>query len=229
METRANPPETVAPSDLPVPDLTPEGVPIPAFTPWRAKRVRVNGWCPATQRSFIAELTRIGSPAAAAKAVGRSARSAYLLREKEGAESFAAAWDAAIMHGRKAAHSVAIDRALYGEITPIYRKGQFWGFRIKQNDRLLAAAVRAYDKTGRPDEDVRRRLEKWEIQLRRQAINPSDPDLHGKALADAEEDHRVWAIEMEREQRRQRNAEIRAAVRKGLAPKKPPEPRVRGL
>jgi hypothetical protein len=39
----------------------------------------------------------------------------------------------------------------------------------------------------------------------------------------------VWKREMKIEARRQRNAEIRAAVRKGPAKAVPPEPRVRML
>ena len=211
------------------PETTPEGVPIPTFSPWRAKRERVNGWCPATQRAFIAELTRTGCPAEAAKMVGRSKRSAYLLRDKPGAESFAAAWDAAKARAGDAAQAVAVQRALHGEMVPIYRKGRFWGFRIQQDDRLLMAALKA---RGTGDEALaahRRTLERWEVQLRRMQIGLEGDATEGKALDEAEEDHRVWQREIAREQRRQRNAEIRTAVRKGMAPKRPPEPRVRVL
>lgn len=217
------------PSTHPDPTHTPEGVPIPTFSPWRAKRERAGGWCPATQRAFIAELTRTGCPTEAAKAVGRSKRSAYMLRDKPGAESFAAAWDAAKAGAGDAAYAVAVNRGLHGEIVPIFRKGKFWGYRVQHNDRMLIAALKA---GGASDEALtahRRTLERWEVQLRRMQIGLEQGEPQGKALDEAEEDHRVWSHEMDREQRRQRNAEIRAAVRKGMAKEAPPEPRIRGL
>jgi hypothetical protein len=211
------------------PTHTPEGIRIPTFSPWRAKRERVGGWCPATQRAFIAELTRTGCPAEAAKAVGRSKRSAYMLRDKPGAESFAAAWDTAKASAGDAAQAVAVSRALHGEIVPIYRKGQFWGFRVQHNDRMLMAALKAGGASDAALAAHRKTLERWEVQLRRMQIGLELGELQGKALDEAEEDHRVWSREIEREQRRQRNAEIRAAVRKGMAREAPPEPRIRGL
>lgn len=218
-----NPPESISPGDLPEPECTPEGVPIPAFTPWRAKRERSGGWLPETQRAFIHELTRIGSVGAAANAVGKTSRSAYQLRDKLGAESFAAAWEAAKLAGRDHAAQIAIERALHGEMVPTFRNGQFTGYRLVYNDRMLIAALAARD--GRPDQDAmahlhswKRRLEKWEIALRRQAMDMADGTAAtNDANAEAREDNIVWQREMKREERRQRNAEIRAAVRKGMA------------
>lgn len=64
----------------------------PFFTPVNL-RTRKDGWTPQVQCAFLAQLYLTGSVAASAKAVGRSRASAYLLRAKKGAESFAAAWD----------------------------------------------------------------------------------------------------------------------------------------
>ena len=64
----------------------------PAFTPVRL-RTRRDGWSPARQAAFLAQLFIRGSVAAAARAVGRSRASAYALRRKRGGESFASAWD----------------------------------------------------------------------------------------------------------------------------------------
>lgn len=66
--------------------------PPPAFTPVRLRR-RKDGWSPGAQCAFLAALYLTGSVARAAKAVGRSRETAYRLRRKPGAESFAAAWD----------------------------------------------------------------------------------------------------------------------------------------
>lgn len=237
MRLYPDPPETVDPDDLPEPQLTPEGVPIPAFTPWRAQRERGNGWLPGTQRAFITELTRIGSVSAAARAVGKTARSAYQLRDKAGAESFAAAWEVAVRSGHEHAQQIAIERALHGEVMPTFRNGHFTGYKMVHNDRMLIAALssaKVYD--GDADTprltEWHRRLEKWEAALRREAMDLADakaasPDQPSQD--EAWQDHVVWQREMKKEQRRQRDAAIRAAVRKGMAKDAPPQPRVRTL
>lgn len=56
-------------------------------------RARADGWSEARQCGFLVQLYVTGSVAAAARAVGMSRASAYRLRERSGAESFAAAWD----------------------------------------------------------------------------------------------------------------------------------------
>jgi hypothetical protein len=212
-----------------LPDQTPEGIPIPTFTPWRPQRERAGGWSAETQRGFIAELTRTGLVGAAARAVGKSARSAYQLREKPGAESFAAAWDAAKLRAGQSSYAVAVHRAIHGDIIPQFRGGRFTGFKIQQNDRMLIAAIKAMGASDAELEERRQTLERWEVQLRRMQIGLQEGDKTAEELAEAEEDHRVWERELKREQRRQRNAEIRDSVRKGLAKKGPPEPRVRFL
>lgn len=64
----------------------------PFFTPVKL-RARKDGWSPQLQCAFLAELYLRGSVAGAAKAVGKSRESAYRLRAKRDAQSFAAAWD----------------------------------------------------------------------------------------------------------------------------------------
>src|SRR3546814_18661368 len=56
----------------------------------------------------------MGSVGPAAKAVGMGRAAAYRLRERPGAESFAAAWDRAISMGRMRQYDYAMDRALNG-------------------------------------------------------------------------------------------------------------------
>jgi hypothetical protein len=56
-------------------------------------RGRKDGWNAEVQCAFLAQLYITGSVAAAAKAVGRSRASAYKLRERRDAESFARSWD----------------------------------------------------------------------------------------------------------------------------------------
>lgn len=64
--------------------------PICRFIPTRARR---DGWTIERQRAFIATLISVGCVRLAAAAAGMSRESAYRLRRRKGAESFAAAWD----------------------------------------------------------------------------------------------------------------------------------------
>src|SRR3954452_2284835 len=61
-------------------------------------RARRDGWSPALQLRFIRLLADGMKPGAAAEAVGRNRQNAYALRKRPGAESFAAAWDAAVAY-----------------------------------------------------------------------------------------------------------------------------------
>lgn len=117
----------------------------PPFIPVPLARSRHDGWSPARQRVFIEQLARIGLVSAAARAVGMSAKSAYALRKRPGAESFAGAWDEAVGIGRFIAECAAIDRALEGEVRPIFYKGRRVGERIIHDNRLLIAVLRSRD------------------------------------------------------------------------------------
>ena len=68
---------------------------VPAFYPV-PMRSRRDGWTVARQAAFIAALVETGSVMGACEAVGMSRKSAYQLRARPRAESFAAAWDAAL-------------------------------------------------------------------------------------------------------------------------------------
>jgi hypothetical protein len=85
-----------------------------AFTAVEQQRLRADGWTPETQANFIRALEAMGSVGKAARAVGMGRASAYRLRERAGASSFAAAWDRAISAGRIHQYSIAMDRALNG-------------------------------------------------------------------------------------------------------------------
>ena len=85
-----------------------------AFTPVPQERRRANGWTPETQARFIRALEAMGSVGRAARAVGIGRASAYRLRDRPGASSFAAAWDRAISMGRVHQYGIAMDRAING-------------------------------------------------------------------------------------------------------------------
>ena len=107
---------------------------------------RRDGWTPDRQRGFVAALARCGLVGAAAKAVGMTARTAYRLRDRPGAEGFAAAWDRAVGEGLDRARLDAFERAVAGEDVPVFRRGLQVGVRRRHNDRLLIAALRVIER-----------------------------------------------------------------------------------
>jgi len=58
-------------------------------------KARRDGWTPELQVRFIVHLARGAAVMEAARRLGRTAQGVYKLRDRPGAESFAAAWDAA--------------------------------------------------------------------------------------------------------------------------------------
>lgn len=116
------------------------------FVPVPRLRARRSGWTEARQRGFIAALARCGSVSAAARHVGMTPRTAYKLLDCPGAESFAAAWDAAIDQGFARVETDALDRALNGSFVPIYRRGKLTKVEHRRNDRLAIALLSGKDK-----------------------------------------------------------------------------------
>ncbi len=95
----------------------------PEFDPVPMARTRHDGWTPQRQRMFIAALTATGTVDSAAKSVGMSRMAAYNLLKRNGAESFADAWERAISTGRARVFDYAMDRALNGVTTLRLRLG----------------------------------------------------------------------------------------------------------
>jgi hypothetical protein len=202
--------------------ITPEGVPVPRFTPWRGRNHNPRGWTPARQLGFMRALTRCGSARAAAAAVGKSVRSAYLLRDKPGAASFSAAWDQAAIAGRRAAVDSAIDRALHGELVPVFRNGRPAGTRLERNDRLLIGVFNAIGREVAGEaricgyEDIWNRLLDWENELNRRQMDLEDPSWKERSQAEAEIDHqyRIWRVEFERSKRLAYQRRVRAELKR---------------
>src|SRR5438128_11071533 len=72
------------------------------FTP-APTRKRHAGWTAERQRTFIERLALTGSAGQASAAAGVASSSAYRLRNKAGADSFAAAWERRCVSPRRAA------------------------------------------------------------------------------------------------------------------------------
>lgn len=113
---------------------------VPAFTPVPL-RYRRDGWTPGRQSDFLGHLAETWSVAAAARHVGKSRESAYRLRDRPGAESFAAAWDSILAEPRAArmsTHELLRHRAYYGTLKPIMRGGKHVATRHSpDNDAVL--------------------------------------------------------------------------------------------
>jgi hypothetical protein len=123
-----------APEELP---------PFLRFTPVPGKK-RHDGWDPRTQFRFVLALARGAGVHEAARGVGRTRQSAYRLRARAGAESFAAAWDAAFAFASQA-RCAAESRALVSSsvetlLVPRYYRGRLVGY--VQREDLSGAMAR---------------------------------------------------------------------------------------
>jgi hypothetical protein len=71
-----------------------------------------------------------------------SPEGAYWLRRQAGSESFRRAWEAALDFGVQRLKDEAFDRALNGQLSPVFVGGKLKGFRRIKNDRLLMFCLR---------------------------------------------------------------------------------------
>jgi hypothetical protein len=117
--------------------------PLPDFTPVPL-RYRHDGWTPERQRAFIEALADTGCVSRATAIVNMSLEGVYYLRRQKGAEEFRAAWNAALDFGVQKLKDIAFERAIEGEMIPVFEKGKLMGYRRKRNDRLLMFCLRHY-------------------------------------------------------------------------------------
>ena len=132
--------------DLPLDELAFAPVPL---------RARRDGWSPECQRAFILRLALCGSPGAAARAVGKTRRSAYRLREHEGSESFVRAWDKAAHWGQDSRLDFALERAIAGEVKPYYYRGRKCGENVVYSEGLSVAVLKLMNPRYRDPEKKR--------------------------------------------------------------------------
>lgn len=113
-------------------------------------RARTDGWTEERQRAFILGLRLTRSVSETAALLGMSRETAYRLRARRGAESFAAAWDKALALPPLGAEErgTVVD----GRLVPVVRRHRFVGWRRKYDNRALACLLRA--KMGRGGLDL---------------------------------------------------------------------------
>ena len=129
--------------DLSLSDLLREAMrDVPSFIPVPLDRARHDGWSAEQQVHFIAALEATGSVGRAARAVGMGRVSAYQLRKRKGAESFAAAWDWALRQGRTQMLTVALERALNGVTTIRLLRGGAVDIENGPDMRIVQSALR---------------------------------------------------------------------------------------
>lgn len=123
--------------DMPLEELAFMPVPV---------RARHDGWTRVRQQGFILRLALGGCVTLAARGVGMTKASAYRLRERPGAESFADAWDRALGWGQDRTIDVGLEIALCGEEVPVMRDGRCVGIVHRPNNRLTLAVLKAMDR-----------------------------------------------------------------------------------
>ncbi|HEX8241716.1 MAG TPA: hypothetical protein VF574_18420 [Allosphingosinicella sp.] len=134
--------------------MTDQPMPVPApasplpdglldFTPV-PRRYRHDGWTPERQRAFIGALAVTGCVDRAARMVNIAQTNCYELRRAPGAEGFRRAWDAALDFSLPKLKDIAFQRAIEGELVPVFSGGKLMGFRRKYNDKLLMFCLRHY-------------------------------------------------------------------------------------
>ena len=121
---------------------------VPAFVPVR-QRARSDGWTAERQAHFLAELAITRSVTKAARKVGMARETAYRLRAKPGAESFAAAWDRVLGRDgpkRKVTFAERRLRAMVGLIQPHIYRGKCTGIARKADNSALLSYLAALDR-----------------------------------------------------------------------------------
>jgi hypothetical protein len=122
---------------------------VPAFYPVPLRATH-HGWTPERQAHFIGWLAETGSVSAACERVGMSRKGAYQLRKKPGAESFAAAWDAALGWPVRKVTIDEWDILVHdGLLQPRFRRGRYVGFRRKSDPALLSRLLRQVERRPR--------------------------------------------------------------------------------
>jgi hypothetical protein len=130
------------------------------FTPVPV-RARRDGWAAMLPRRFIINLARGMGVAEAARALGRSRQSVYLLLDRPGSESFAAAWDAAVEFSCRIRSAPRPPAATTSGIETIWvprtYRGRLVGYVVREDFkgamRRLGQLDQFVDALGPPDPD----------------------------------------------------------------------------
>lgn len=124
---------------------------VPAFAPVPL-RARRDGWTHHRQAAFLGALAETGSVLEAARRVGMARESAYRLRRRPGAESFAAAWDAVLGRAaegrRKVTDEELAQRAIFGVLKPLIYAGKHVATIRKPDNSALLRRLAQLDRAA---------------------------------------------------------------------------------
>ncbi|MEL7217686.1 MAG: hypothetical protein AAGK01_04555 [Pseudomonadota bacterium] len=124
-------------------------------------RARIDGWSEERQCLFLAQLYLTGSVSLAAQHVGLSRHSAYRLRSRFDAQSFARAWDHVLappgsgrmpseqLDWRKVTQKALADRVERGFVQPVIYRGSVAEIRRKPDISALLRLLRRFDAVQR--------------------------------------------------------------------------------
>ena len=172
-----------------------------AFDPVPRQRARRNGWTAERQQLFIFALSRCGSVARAARAVGKSRRSAYQLLHSDRADSFARAWDAAIEEGIERVRADALERAIGGAFVPVFRRGRLVRVEHRRCDRLAIALLSGHHRDVKYERDTAVARRHYRSELRAREEREAEEKRRAEAIW-AEHQAILDRIEQERVERR---------------------------
>jgi len=133
---------------------------VPSFTPVPV-HARRDGWTPERQARFLGWLAQTGCVAKAAAKLGTARETAYRLRRRAGAGSFAHAWDAILTirsGGETPPRKVTLDErwvlAMEGGFVVRMRRGRFVRTWRKPSTFALLSLLASYD----------RALRRWDLR-----------------------------------------------------------------
>jgi hypothetical protein len=173
-------------------------------------RHRHDGFTPEKIAVFIRTLRATGSVTDAARSAGITRKTAYDLYNREDAAYFRHAWDESLRGPNIVLTSTAYDRALNGVEEAVWYKGEFRGWRVRHDNRLLMWLLRVRDplnfaplddlqgwlrhrdvEAHLPTEPMVDRLEAaeraWENRLPQSEAAPAFPDPGARRRAALEE------------------------------------------
>ena len=115
---------------------------------------REDGWTPERIAIFLNTLAEWGVVGHAAEAAGVTRQAAYALRNSAKGRAFQLAWRAAVLLARRRLADDLMSRALNGQVDQLWRDGELWRERRRQDNRLGLALLTRLDRiAAEPDLD----------------------------------------------------------------------------
>jgi hypothetical protein len=107
---------------------------------------REDGWTPERIAIFLNRLAEWGIVSDAAEAAGVTRQAAYALRNSAKGRAFQLAWRAALLLARRRLADDLMSRAVNGQVDQLWRDGQLWRERHRQDNRLGLALLTRLDR-----------------------------------------------------------------------------------